>query len=81
MQAFDVAERLRRAVEHVEISLEFGLALHVTVSIRVTSREDTNANIDTMLSWVGKALHEAKTLWRNVVCIFKIRRPNQVEQK
>ncbi|MEI7432476.1 MAG: sensor domain-containing diguanylate cyclase, partial [Betaproteobacteria bacterium] len=72
MQAFEVAERLRRAVEQAEITLDHGLPFGVTVSIGMTSRGATSANMDTLLSRADKALYEAKSQGRNQVCVFEI---------
>ncbi|MEI7430294.1 MAG: diguanylate cyclase [Betaproteobacteria bacterium] len=79
MQAFEVAERLRRAVEQTEIALDRGLPLAVTVSVGMTSRGGTNANIDTLLSRADKALYEAKREGRNQVCIYEIGKQNEAD--
>lgn len=71
MQAFEAAERLRRAVEQTEFPLDHGLPLYVTISIGMTSNASAQANIDTLLSRADKALYEAKGEGRNRVCIFE----------
>ena len=72
LQAFEVAERLRRTIETTEISLEHGLPQTVSVSIGVSSLHDPETNIDTLLGRADRALYEAKSQGRNQVCFYEI---------
>lgn len=67
-EAFEVAERLRKATADTEIVLEQGGALHFTVSIGLATRNDADTAIDTLLNQADKALYEAKHKGRNRVC-------------
>jgi diguanylate cyclase (GGDEF)-like protein len=72
LQAFEVAERLRRTIEVTEIPLEHGLPQMVSVSIGVSSLHDPETNIDTLLGRADRALYEAKHQGRNQVCFYEI---------
>ena len=69
-RACEVAERLRKAVEHTAIPLEHGLPLRVTVSIGVAPLAGERSNFDTLLAQADKALYQAKHQGRNQVCRF-----------
>jgi len=71
IQAFEVAERLRRTIEFGEIPLEHGVPLKITVSIGVTAFRDATENIDGLLARADKALYDAKHQGRNQVCTYE----------
>ncbi len=72
LRAFEVAERLRRTVEHVEIPLTHGLPLSISISIGVSSLHDRETNIDTFLGQADRALYDAKRQGRNQVSVYEI---------
>ena len=72
LKAFEVAERLRRTVEHAEIALAHGLPLHISISIGVSSLHGPEMNLDTLLARADRALYEAKREGRNQVSVFEI---------
>jgi diguanylate cyclase (GGDEF)-like protein/PAS domain S-box-containing protein len=70
-KTLEVAERLRQTVERAEVQLEFGLPLHITLSIGVTTLTGGGTNIDTLLGQADNALYEAKHAGRNRVCVYR----------
>jgi diguanylate cyclase (GGDEF)-like protein len=71
--AYEVAERLRIAVEATEIAREEGVPIRVTVSIGVAAI-DGSTNLDTLMSQADDALYDAKHGGRNLVRRFGERR-------
>lgn len=67
-QAFEIAERLRKAIAASEIALEQGPPVHFKTSIGVAALLDTDDNIDALLSRADRALYEAKRSGRNRTC-------------
>jgi len=68
-QAYEVAERLRLAIENSKVPLPSGgLPLTMTISIGVSSMTSKDDNIDVLISKADKALYEAKKTGRNKVC-------------
>jgi len=60
-QAYEVAERLRLAIENSKVPLPSGgLPLTMTISIGVSSMTSKDDNIDVLISKADKALYEAK---------------------
>lgn len=71
--ALEVAERLRKSVADIEVVLDHGLPLRITVSIGVTTMAGISTNIDTLLNQADQALYKAKNTGRNRVCIYEHR--------
>lgn len=69
IDALEVAERLRKAVSNTGVTISFGLPIHFTVSIGVTTLDNKDANIDMLLHQADQALYEAKKAGRNKVCV------------
>ena len=69
-QAAEVAERLRYAINAMEIMMEKGLPLKCTVSIGVTALQSGQGNIDTLLHQADEALYIAKHAGRDQVRVF-----------
>lgn len=68
-QAYEIAERLRLAIENSKVPLPSGgLPLTMTISIGVSSMTSKDDNIDVLISKADKALYEAKKTGRNKVC-------------
>ncbi len=68
-QAYEIAERLRLAIENSKVPLPSGgLPLTMTISIGVSSMTSKDDNIDVLISKADKALYEAKKAGRNKVC-------------
>lgn len=65
--AHEVAERLRRAVERVEIAVGNGVRLSVTVSLGVASYPTTASTAGALFASADRALYEAKRAGRNRV--------------
>jgi two-component system cell cycle response regulator len=65
-----LAERLRRAVEGLQIPLEFG-SLAATVSVGVASLSEcaTNLSSEALVQLADQRLYEAKSNGRNRVCV------------
>ncbi len=64
-QAFQLAERMRKAIE----SYDFGLPFRVTASFGVTDLEEDD-DIDSLLARADKALYEAKKKGKNCVVVY-----------
>ncbi len=73
LRAFDVAERLRGAIECKDIPLPRGLPIRITVSIGIAAASKSQENIDTLLARADQALYDAKHLGRNQVRVYEIR--------
>lgn len=65
--AFDVAERIRQAVEDTEIAAGVDTPLKLTVSIGVASLMPTD-DVDAVITRADTALYRAKNTGRNSVC-------------
>ena len=86
--AFDVAEKIRKFAENMEIPVSDGSTTKITVSIGVNTREQGHSGtIDEFISRAGMALDNAKNKGRNKVCYFellykkKIREESEIIQK
>jgi diguanylate cyclase (GGDEF)-like protein len=64
-EAWEAAERLRRAIAATDIEVDDGPPLHVTVSIGIATLTDKLSDIDAMLRLADKALYSAKHEGRN----------------
>ncbi len=72
VQASEITERLRTTIAATTIPVENGLPpVHFTVSVGIASFDDSDTNIDMLLSRADKALYEAKRKGRNRVVIYK----------
>lgn len=72
LQAFEVAERLRRTVEVSDIAISSSALLRITISIGVCSLHSRRCSIDTLLGQADQALYDAKRLGRNQVSVHEI---------
>lgn len=68
------AERLRQAVEDIEIRFR-GQRLKVTISLGVASFPEDSDDPDELIGLADKALYEAKRRGRNQVCLFEGTKP------
>jgi diguanylate cyclase (GGDEF)-like protein len=67
--ALVVAERMRASIEALQIDIEGGSSLRVTVSVGCATFEASACSLRILLSQADKALYEAKSSGRNqVVC-------------
>jgi two-component system cell cycle response regulator len=67
--AFECAERLRRAVERTEFEMD-GMRIPVTISAGIAALQPTqHANHGALLEAADKALYDAKASGRNRVCL------------
>lgn len=70
-EAVAVAERLRKSVANMQLTITTGLSIDFTISIGVATLNNKKINIDSLLNQADIALYEAKNTGRNKVCIFK----------
>jgi diguanylate cyclase (GGDEF)-like protein len=70
-EAVAVAERLRKSVANMQLTITTGLSIDFTISIGVATLNNKKINIDSLLHQADIALYEAKNTGRNKVCIFK----------
>ncbi|MBN9416608.1 hypothetical protein ABS71_17425 [bacterium SCN 62-11] len=74
------AERLRQAVEDIEIKFR-GQRIKVTISLGVASFPEDSDDPDELIDLADKALYEAKHRGRNQVCLFEGTRPSRAVKK
>lgn len=67
-RAFQIAERIRTAVENHSFTLSTGKIINITVSIGVASYPDTLDDIEKLVEKADEALYKAKRSGRNMVC-------------
>jgi diguanylate cyclase (GGDEF)-like protein len=67
--ALDATERLRQAIEEMEMHIEKGKTLRFTASFGVTALVETDTDIDKILIRADRALYQAKHAGRNRVCM------------
>ncbi len=65
--AINVAEDLRRSVEEEPFKLKSGEKLSVTISVGITTYQETMKSIDELIEVADQALYEAKRTGRNRV--------------
>jgi diguanylate cyclase (GGDEF)-like protein len=71
-EALNVAERLRKEVENTSIKLkESNAELKVTISIGVTTSENSNITVDEIIAKADKALYHSKETGRNKVSYYE----------
>jgi diguanylate cyclase (GGDEF)-like protein/PAS domain S-box-containing protein len=70
-QALQVAERLRRMIEELEIDAGAGLTLRITSSFGVATQGQTVDTVDALYLAADTALYQAKDAGRNCVMAFK----------
>lgn len=73
VQAVEVGERIRRAIESHEFTLPTGKKINISVSIGVATYPDTTVNIEKLMEDADTALYEAKHSGRNKVLLFSCR--------
>jgi len=67
--AFEVAERLRKAIHSMVVPLEQGELLRFTVSIGVTLLKGREESVETLINRADSAMYRAKQSGRNTVCM------------
>jgi diguanylate cyclase (GGDEF)-like protein len=70
MQAWQMAERIRKAIESAPIDWQ-GQKIEVTVSIGVASQPADAAQREDLISCADKALYSSKRAGRNRSTLFK----------
>jgi diguanylate cyclase (GGDEF)-like protein/PAS domain S-box-containing protein len=70
IHAVEAAERLRAKVADMEVPLEQGVPLRITISIGVASHTGDGVNLDTLLNRADTALYDAKHAGRDRVCVY-----------
>jgi diguanylate cyclase (GGDEF)-like protein len=68
-EAKNVAERLRKSVEDMEVPANGGV-IRITVSIGLTTTTDDSLSVEESIKRTDKALYEAKRMGRNRVAIL-----------
>jgi diguanylate cyclase (GGDEF)-like protein len=68
--ALELAERIRAAIEALQVQLESHICLHVTVSLGVSISQDSSLDILGIQREADKAMYQAKTGGRNRVSLF-----------
>lgn len=66
-----VAEKLREYIANMEVKIPPDVSIDVTISIGVSTLDNKDINIDTLLNQADKALYNAKKTGRNKVCIYQ----------
>jgi diguanylate cyclase (GGDEF)-like protein len=74
--ALQVAEKIRRSLELMEIPLEHGTLLRVTASLGVAARHPTLRNLAQLQAQADCAMYEAKKSGRNRVTAFAANPPS-----
>lgn len=71
-EAHKRAESLRKIVENSFFMIKNGtMSLHITISIGITTYEDTTTDIDQLYDHADQALYVAKKSGRNKVCSYE----------
>ena len=79
MEAGQFAERIRCAVQALEVTSSMGENIQVTVSIGVAEINTTQESIESALARADAALYEAKERGRNRVCQAQPARVSSIE--
>ncbi len=70
--ALQVAERMRASIEALQIGIEGGSSLRVTVSVGCATCEAADCSLRTLLNQADKALYRAKASGRNQVACDRV---------
>ncbi|MEG0553045.1 MAG: GGDEF domain-containing protein, partial [Carnobacterium sp.] len=71
-EAHKRAESLRKVIENSFFMIKNGtMSLHITISIGITTYEDTTTDIDQLYDHADQALYVAKKSGRNKVCSYE----------
>lgn len=68
-QVFDVAERLREEIFLLDIPMEHGMPIRISISVGLASLSAADVNLDVLLNRADQALYKAKNSGRNRICI------------
>ncbi|MHC1682681.1 MAG: diguanylate cyclase [Clostridiaceae bacterium] len=68
-KAYEIGERVRRAVEGHKFSLLNGSFINITISIGIAEFPDNTKDRENLIKLADEALYEAKKSGRNKVCI------------
>jgi diguanylate cyclase (GGDEF)-like protein len=66
-EAVQVAERIRKLVEHLKVTAENGATIRFTASLGVTSLQEDGQSLESLLQRADRALYAAKEAGRNRV--------------
>lgn len=69
VQAIEVAERIRKAINSHEFKICNSRVIHITVSIGVSVYPETTGNMDKLAQYADSALYKAKQTGRNKVVL------------
>ncbi|MCG8686942.1 MAG: diguanylate cyclase [Desulfobacterales bacterium] len=67
--AIQLAEKLRKAIEQLEIEYDNEEILHVTATLGVSSFTESDRHADEIITRADQALYEGKKTGRNKVCV------------